>query len=154
MIDAMIRIARAEVGVREEGGNNRGPRIQQYQNGASWLSGTGWAWCAAFVCWVFDRLAEQFTLPFATPEGAGAFWFEDWARQQGLTVLSGRAKVRRGDLVIYAFSHIGIASSDEKDGRFRCIEGNTNDAGSREGDGVFEKLRPKSQVRSIIRPFA
>lgn len=155
MIDAMIRIARAEVGVREEGGNNRGPRVQQYQNGASWLPGTGWAWCAAFVCWVFDRLAEKFTLPFSTPEGAGAFWFEDWARQQELTVLSGRAKVRRGDLVIYSFSHIGIASSDEgADGRFKCIEGNTNDGGSREGDGVYEKLRPKSQVRSIIRPFA
>lgn len=153
MIDAMVKIARAEVGVREEGGNNRGRRVQEYQNGASWLGGTGWAWCAAFVCWVFDRLADQFSLPFSTPEGAGAFWFEDWARQQNLTVLTGRAKIRRGDIVIFSFSHIGIASGDESNNRFRCIEGNTNDGGSREGDGVYEKTRPKSQVRSIIRPF-
>lgn len=154
MIDAMIRIARAEVGTRESGGNNRGPRIQQYQDGASWVKGTGWAWCAAFVAWVFDELAKQFTLPFATPEGAGAFWFEDWGRQQGLTVLGPRAKVKRGDLVIYSFSHIGIASSDEKNGKFTAIEGNTNDSGSRDGDGVFEKTRSKSLVRAIVRPFA
>lgn len=152
--DAFIAIARAEIGVQEEGGNNRGTRVQQYQDAASWLPGTGWAWCAAFVGWCFDRLAERYSLPFATPEGAGAFWYEDWARQQKLPVLAGGAKILRGDLIIYAFSHIGIAVSDQaSNGTFLCVEGNTNGAGSREGDGVYEKRRNKSQVRSIIRPF-
>jgi hypothetical protein len=154
LINAFIRIARAEVGVREHGGNNRGKRVQEYQDGADWLDGTGWAWCAAFICWVFDELEKEFPLPFKKPEGAGAFWFEDWARQQGLKVLTGRAKVKKGDIVIYSFSHIGIASGDESKGRFKCVEGNTNDGGSRDGDGVFEKSRSKSGVRSIIRPFA
>lgn len=153
MLEAFIAIARGEVGVREHGGNNRGKRVQEYQDAASYLPGTGWAWCAAFVGWCFDRLAERFKLPFATPEGAGAFWYEDWALQQGMKVFKKNAKVKRGDLIIYAFSHIGIATSDESDDAFMCVEGNTNDAGSREGDGVFEKRRGKSQVRSIIRPF-
>lgn len=151
--NAFIEIARSQIGVREEGGNNRGRRVQEYQNAASWLPGTGWAWCAAFVGWCFDRLAERYTLPFATPEGAGAFWYEDWARQQGIRVWSNGAKVKRGDVVIFSFSHIGIATSNESDGEFLCVEGNTNDAGSREGDGVFEKRRPKTQIRSILRPF-
>ncbi|MHA3773681.1 hypothetical protein ACXR0O_19265 [Verrucomicrobiota bacterium sgz303538] len=43
--------AEEEEGVREEGGNNTGPRVQEYQR-ATWLDGTGWAWCAAFVCFV------------------------------------------------------------------------------------------------------
>lgn len=153
MREAFIAIARGEVGVREHGGNNRGKRVQEYQDAASYLPGTGWAWCAAFVGWCFDKLAERFKLPFATPEGAGAFWYEDWARQQGITVHGKGAKVKRGDLIIYAFSHIGIASGDESNGAFMCVEGNTNDGGSRDGDGVFEKSRGKSQVRSIIRPF-
>lgn len=156
MVDAFIAIARAEVGVREEGGNNRGRRVQQYQNGASWLGGTGWAWCAAFVCWCFDELAERFTLPFSTPEGAGAFWFEDWAKQQGLAILKPDAVIRKGDLIIYEYSHIGIAVSDEKAGKFQVVEGNTNDGSSRDGDGVFEKTKTKrtAQIRTIIRPFA
>lgn len=153
MREAFVEILRGEIGVREQGGNNRGPRVQEYQDAASWVDGTGWAWCAAFICWGFDRLAERFKLPFATPEGAGAFWFEDWARQQKLPVFSGKAKVRRGDLIIYSFSHIGCATSDEKDGLFLCVEGNTNDGGSRDGDGVFERRRMKNSVRSIIRPF-
>ena len=153
LINDFVRIARQEVGVRESGGNNRGERVQQYQDGASWLGGTGWAWCAAFICWVFDELALIHSLPFAKPEGAGAFWFEDWANQQGIKVLGKRAKIRKGDIVIFSFSHIGIASGNEKNNVFRCIEGNTNDGGSRDGDGVFEKNRSKSLVRSILRPF-
>lgn len=155
MITALVEIARGEVGVREEGGNNRGRKVQEYQDAASWLDGTGWAWCAAFVGWCIDRLAERYALPFATPEGAGAFWYEDWARQQGLRVLDGKSTIKRGDLVIYSFSHIGIAVGDEdRDETFLCVEGNTNDGGSREGDGVYEKRRPKKSIRSIIRLFA
>lgn len=152
--EAFVAIARAEIGVREEGGNNRGRRVQVYQDAASYLPGTGWAWCAAFVGFCFDELAEKYALPFATPEGAGAFWYEDWARQQRLPVLAGGAKVLRGDLVIYSFSHIGIATTDQAaNGTFLCVEGNTNGEGSREGDGVYEKRRGKAQIRSIIRPF-
>lgn len=151
---ALIEIARSKIGVTEKGGNNRGPEVQEFQDAASYLPGTGWAWCAAFVGWCFDRLAERYALPFATPEGAGAFWYEDWARAQGVKVLPGSSKVKAGDLIIYSFSHIGIATADETaSGTFLCVEGNTNGEGSREGDGVYEKRRGKSQVRSIIRPF-
>jgi hypothetical protein len=37
--------------------------------------------------------------------------------------------------------HVGIVSKVNPDGSFYSIEGNTNSAGSREGDSVQEKLR-------------
>ena len=157
MRQLFIQLARAEVGVTESGGNNRGARVQDYQDGADWLDGTGWAWCAAFICFIFDEMDKQVKLPFSKPEGAGAFWFEDWGNQQNLKVLSGGSKVKAGDIVIFKFSHIGIATEDELPNKtFLSVEGNTSGAGSRDGDGVYEKQRPRtgrSGVRSIVRPF-
>jgi uncharacterized protein YijF (DUF1287 family) len=60
--------------------------------------------------------------------------------------------VRRGDIVIYTFSHIGIAVGEpDEDGMVYVVEGNTNNAGSREGDGVYRKHRHLSKIRSVIR---
>lgn len=153
--EAFVEIAREKIGVTEEGGNNRGAMVQQFQAAASWLPGTGWAWCAAYVGWCFDRLAERYRLPFATPEGAGAFWYEDWAKEQGIKVLSSSSSVIRGDLLIYEFSHIDIATQSEIAGRYCSVGGNTNAANSRDGDGVWEKPKTKktARIRSIIRPF-
>jgi hypothetical protein len=58
--------------------------------------------------------------------------------------------LRPGDIVVFTFSHIGIVDQDLGD-RFTTIEGNTNRAGSREGDGVYCKNRLDQQIRSIIR---
>jgi hypothetical protein len=57
-----------------------------------------------------------------------------------------------GDLVIFTFSHIGIAvSSPDKMGNLATVEGNTDSAGSREGGGVYFKTRNLSKIRSRIR---
>jgi hypothetical protein len=60
--------------------------------------------------------------------------------------------IRRGDILVFTFSHIGIAVGDiGKDGIVQTIEGNTNAEGSREGDGVYRKRRHASKIRSVIR---
>lgn len=60
--------------------------------------------------------------------------------------------IKAGDVVIFTFSHIGIATgSPDAKGNVPTIEGNTNGAGSREGDGVYAKSRNISQIRSRIR---
>ena len=49
--EQLIQTALAEVGVKEVGSSNRGPRVDQYQR-ATWLEEKDWgAWCASFVCW-------------------------------------------------------------------------------------------------------
>jgi hypothetical protein len=167
LLDVLVSIADAEVGTVESGGNNRGPAILQYQE-ATWLAPGPWPWCAAFICWAMRawlREAEvRAALDLRTPadaeawrpRGAGAFWFTSWARGKGLTVLPESALAKRGDLVVFDFSHIGIVRIDETaTGRFiETIEGNTNGRGDRDstsGDGVWRKTRHRSLTQHYIR---
>ena len=156
MAHRMVAIAHGEVGVKEEGGNNRGSRIVEYQK-ATWLEPSPWPWCAGFLCWVFVRALEGHQLPVGVerPRTAGAWDFENWARKQGPQVRllkpASEEKVRAGDIVCFTFSHIGLAAKDEEGGSVDTIEGNTGPSGGREGDGVWSKKRPKSKIRSIIR---
>lgn len=163
MIDELIRIARGEVGVREVGGANRGPRVVEFQR-ATWLEPGPWPWCAAFTCWVLrealktdpgkayirNKNVEQWRC-----RDASAFGWIGWAKAKGLAV--GRTP-RRGDFVVYDFNgpkqgggHIGLVEAVLADGRFRTVEGNTNGEGSREGDGVYEKTRSVNSAVGFIR---
>jgi hypothetical protein len=86
------------------------------------------------------------------PKTALAYGFLQWAKERPNTteVLSDKAKAQAGDIVVYDFSHVGIVIQD-KGSRIITVEGNTNGAGSREGDGVYRKDRPKSIARNFIR---
>lgn len=151
----LIEVLVNEDGVRESPKNsNRGARVQEYQ-AATWLSGTGWPWCAAFICWGILRLQEESALPFERPETAGAWDFERWAREQeqGVKLFKPAGTIKAGDIVIFDFSHIGLAIADESGGRVQTVEGNTDSSGSREGGGVYLKSRAKSSIRSHIRLF-
>lgn len=52
-----VEIARAELGVHEEGGNNRGPRVEEYLRAVGLEPGN--AWCAAFVFYVFREASKR-----------------------------------------------------------------------------------------------
>jgi hypothetical protein len=156
----LIEILKGEEGVRESPANsNRGKRVEEYQ-AATWLQGSGWAWCAAFICWGIKKLDEESPLPFPRPQTAGAWDFERWAREDaGPTVKLYKPRksttpIKAGDIIIFTFSHIGLAIEDEKGGYVRTVEGNTSTSGSREGGGVYVQRRALSLVRSHIRLFA
>ena len=147
----MVRVARDEVGVRESPRNsNRGKRVREYQ-AATWLEGTGWAWCAAFVCWV---CREAGMTADWRPQTAGAWDFERWARKcprARLVKPAHKELMRAGDIVVFVESHIGIAADDQDGSEVRTIEGNTDASGSREGGGVYARTRRVSEIRSFIR---
>ena len=152
---AMVIIALGEVGVEEVNGTNTGKRVEEYQ-AADWLGGTGYPWCASFVCWVYrEALTAVTSHPSAKrPRTARAFGFENWAKENKLPLakpVSGSDTIKAGDIVIFKRSHIGIAVEDSDDGYVRTVEGNTNSMGSREGGGVFRKNRKISKIRSTIR---
>lgn len=150
--------AESQIGVRETGGSNKGAELQKFFD-SDWYdpNGTlpgdeGYAWCASFVCWCVKEAGERVDLPFNRPRTPGAWDFENWARREEVELIKpAMREVRRGDIVVFKFSHVGIATGDEANGRVETVEGNTNKAGSREGDGVYRKIRRKSQIRSIIR---
>lgn len=162
----LIAIAAKEVGVREIPKNsNSGPRVRQYQNATN-LGGSGWPYCAAFVCWVVrEWLKDQdvldafkFTAKQAEtwrPKTAAAYGFHEWASQKGLLQMddSPGHVLHSADLVTFDISHIGIVDTDEGS-KIYTIEGNTDANGGREGGGVYAMTRERSFARRFIRMLA
>jgi hypothetical protein len=159
LVSEIVRIAKAEVGVREIRDTNCGEMVNEYK-AATWLNPKkGWPWCAAFVCWVIREALKSSgvkeTKTFKRPRTASAWDFENWSIDQDSTTWMRKphdGDILPGDIVIFKFSHIGIAvSSPNKDGNVIVAEGNTDSAGSREGGGVYLKTRNLSKIRSRIR---
>jgi hypothetical protein len=153
----IVELAKKEVGVEEIGGTNCGPRVNEYK-AATWLPpDRAWPWCAAFIDWlVMTAMAEsgkQFT--FERPRTAGAWDLENWSMKQDgstWTKLNPQASdIAPGDIVIFTFSHVGLAIDAPAKGMVETIEGNTDGNGSRDGGGVWRKQRKLSQIRSRIR---
>lgn len=165
MLHKLIAIAQAEIGVREIGGNNCGPRIRAYQQATNLPPGA-WPWCAAWVCWTIREwlhepgVAEWLNLQVSTPEDwrphtALAYGLSSWSRSRPKTTTryTEHDQAEPGDIVTFDFSHVGIVLED--DGKnLITIEGNTNGKGERDslsGDGVWRKIRAKSLARDFIR---
>lgn len=157
MADAakLAEIAISQVGTLEEGGNNRGAKVREYQS-ATYLAPGDWPWCAAFVCWCIREWRQTFLESWDRPNTPRAFGFEAWAKEQGFPVFGERAAVKAGDIIVFDMSHVGIAVASAPAGskHIETVEGNTGVVGLRDsasGDGVFRKKRPRPMVRSIIR---
>lgn len=159
----LINLAKREAraGAREHGGANKGAAIQKYfdadgydPNGKK-PGDDGYAWCASFICYLFQEAMRGGNYTFARPTTPGAFAFSAWSLSQDNSVKTYSKPIPRvlaGDLCIWDYSHISIAVTDaDEDGYFQSVEGNTNDAGSREGDGVYQKLRHMGRLRNTIR---
>lgn len=157
--EALVQVALKEVGVTEVNGTNCGPRVNEYK-AATWLNPkVGWPWCAAFVAWCFREAlvvsGVKETKTFKRPRTASAYDFENWSMEQDNsthTKKPHKGDIQAGDIVIFTFSHIGIAlSSPDKQGNLNVCEGNTDGNGSREGGAVLKKTRHVSKIRSRIR---
>ena len=108
------------------------------------------------MCWLIKEATEEDEITFKPPRTAGAWDFENWARQESTHGVELRKPtnedIKAGDIVIFTFSHIALAVKDiDPSGYVVTIEGNTNGAGSREGGSVLEKKRHVSKIRSRIR---
>ena len=156
----IVELAIAEIGVKEEGGNNRGARVKQYQQ-ATWMPKAtieaGFAWCAAFTAFILASSLVKTRVKGILPcKDASAFGWEKWALKNGLLVLDETSLAKAGDFVIFNFSHIGIVIEDQLRGETFIItcEGNTNGKGERDsvsGDGVWRKKRNTNLVKSYLR---
>jgi hypothetical protein len=151
-------VAIEEIGVREIGYTNRGERVQQYQ-AATNLRGTGWPWCAAFICFVVREAMVRWEkehvqkLTFKRPQTAAAYGFDEWSLAQDNSTKTRRKHTGEaiGIFSLHSTSHCGIAiSKPDKNGFFLTIEGNSNTKGSRDGGGVVRQRRNISNVRDWI----
>ena len=143
--EALVQTAIGEIGVSEEGGNNRGKRIGQYL--ALTGLGQGHPWCAAFTKFVY----EENTIP--TP-GATA-WSPSWFPKSRTYWSRGNdpATIQKADIfgLHYAnlgrIGHVGIIEKVD-DKWLYTIEGNTGDDQGRDGDVV---RRHKRSIKTITK---
>lgn len=138
-----------QVGVLEATGHNDGVEVAKYLNSTNLTE--GYAWCAAFVNWVYGEndVAVPMTYPAWSPS-----WFPTDKVITGIK--NGRATPQKGDVFGLYFkskkriAHVGFIHKWPPDkGYCITVEGNTNKAGSREGDGVYKKRRLKRQVHKV-----
>jgi hypothetical protein len=141
-----LEVARTQLGVREATGHNDGAAVESYLRAVS--LGKGYAWCQAFVYWCFNQAAKALGVENPTAKTAGVL--DHWTKTKGLKTKSPQP----GDVFIMDFGggkgHTGFVK-EVKGNMIVTVEGNTNDANSREGDGVYERMRPISSCIGFIR---
>ncbi len=142
-----LEIAISQIGVREQGGANRGPQVKEYLKSVG--LNEGFAWCAAFLYWCYEQAAEERNVhnPLVKTGGVLKSWNEAVCKKiKGRDAINNPALVKPGQIFCMKFSattgHTGIVKSIEG-GFLTTIEGNSNNGGSREGVGVFELKKRK-----------
>lgn len=155
LAEKIVEIAKKEVGTEEIEGTNCGPRVNVYKSATNLPPHEAWPWCAAFVDWVVQQAMIGGEYTFKRPTTAGAWDLEHWSLAQDESTQTKKpthGDIEPGDIVIFRFSHVGIATTKpDINGMVGSVEGNTDSAGSREGGGVFAKRRRLDQIRSRIR---
>lgn len=126
--DEILRIAAGEVGVKEQGGEDRGARIDEYRKSAG---GSGGPWCAYFASWVFNQAG----IPLVDNNGDGwTVTIANWGKDKGTWHDKGWTP-KPGDLIFFKNSggnpnfvnHIEIVEKVEPDGTIHTIGGNSSD---------------------------
>lgn len=146
-----------EIGQRETLGANDSPRIREYKALLHYTYKVPVPWCAIFVAW--DYIASGVPLPALSGNPA---YVPNWSKDPRYVIYTRGAKTNKmpcaGDVVTYYSPrqgiefHIAIIKIWPPTGDyFYTVEGNTNNAGSDEGDGVYLKLRRKSDAYKIMR---
>jgi len=138
----------SQIGVREATGRNDGKQVELYLKSVG--LGKGYAWCAAFVKWTFDHCGIK------TSINAMALS----ADRPGYYVYFKGIRIKEpmpGDVFTLYYpklkriGHTGFFDKQINSKIYRSVEGNTNAAGSREGDGVYIKYRSYNSTYSINR---
>jgi len=134
----------------EVGGQNCGPWVRVYMEGNQ---GTDWPWCAGFACFILRQAADALgkPMPFKRTFSCDVLASQAMAAGRFISAAAiAKGKVQKedippGSLFINRrtdndWNHTGIAIAFHDD-HFETIEGNTNDAGDREGYEVCRRIR-------------
>lgn len=141
--------AQQEIGVRELTGHNDGRQVALFLKSVNLSIGN--PWCAAFIAYVLDQLHLEHPKSGYCPN-----WFVSNVVYRRGPPGSPLTNVNAGDVFGIYFeskhriAHVGIIEQVTK-GYIITIEGNTNEAGSREGDGVYRKKRLPRQIYAVSR---
>lgn len=128
-----LALAIADLGVREQGGNNRGPKVEAYLSMVHLPPGEPWCMAALFTWFELAARKGGYVNPVPRTGSALRCWrlSEPICRDSNPSV---------GAVYVLQHSedsgHVGIIEAVNDDGTISEISANTNAAGSREGDCV------------------
>jgi hypothetical protein len=146
---SIIDIAKKEIGYKEGTNNDTKYGI--------WFGLNHQPWCMMFIVWCY----AQAGLSSKILKTAGCQAFEAWAIKNKYTVPV--AKIQAGDLLLFDFDkagkaeHIEVATGamDAKTHLIPTIGGNTGPdhvgVNQANGDGVYNKVRTTTVVRTVVR---
>jgi hypothetical protein len=157
----LAAIAATYIGTKETGNNRAGEDaklLEIFKADDLVINGKtdGYPWCASFVSLCVQKLcihSSYFSSLNAPREPSVWRFLAVWAKNNGCTIFSSSSAIlspKPGDIVVFTFSHIGIVESVSGN-KVVTIEGNTNNAGSREGQEVARKVRSLNIIKSFIR---
>lgn len=141
----VIATATKEVGYREGRSGGHWNNDQKYSDqvpGLEWSDKQ--AWCATFVSWVAMKAGAAELFPRTASCDTAGSWFKARKRWSEYPAI--------GAQVFYGtpadLNHTGLVIAFDAD-TITTIEGNTNDTGSREGDGVYRKVRRRRDANVV-----
>ncbi|MFD0276182.1 peptidoglycan-binding protein [Kitasatospora sp. NPDC127111] len=136
---AIIAVAVPEVGYHEgrnaNGSWNNREKYAAEVPGQAWVSDDGEPWCAVFVSWLALKSGNADVYPRTASCSIGVAWFRTRDRFSEYPSVGAQVFFGSG-----GGSHTGLVV-DYDENTITTIEGNTNDNGSAEGDGVYRKVR-------------
>ena len=154
---------RAMVGIREQGGNNRGRLVELIQETLGKAEGEPWCMSAVQTALAWAELRTGKKSPIVASEHCMTVWNETPKEQRVKNIPA------PGAIIIWRHGagpsgHTGVTTSTVVDGKFTAIEGNTESgltaAGhiEREGGGCYETRRNtigagSMKVIGFLRPF-
>ncbi|BBQ07569.1 CHAP domain-containing protein [Elizabethkingia anophelis] len=142
-----LEVAKTQIGQDEKPhGSNWGEPVKTYL--ASVGIGFPAAWCMAFVYWCFQQASKKMNVPNSAYKTGGVLYAWNKADSK---IKSSVPKI--GSVFIMDFGkgqgHTGLVENFDAQYIY-TIEGNTNDAGGREGIKVARKKRARSSIKGYL----
>lgn len=149
---AVVTSYRSQISVREKTGHNDGTQVEAYLRTVG--LGAGYAWCAAFVKW---NLIQGKVAAASQITGAAASCYQP--SRVILFAHRWKSDILPGDVFTLWFNslkrigHTGFVDSwaNKSAGTIITYEGNSNAGGSRDGDGVYRRIRQAGSIYAICR---
>lgn len=145
----VIAAIKGQVGYHEgrSGGHwNNVEKFAAQVPGLKWVSEQGQPWCAVFAAWGFGKggLVGGKDYPVTASCDVGGNWYKArkrWSEYPaiGAQVFFGSPRDLNHTGIVVAYNATTITT----------VEGNTNDSGSREGDGVYLKTHRRRDVNVV-----
>lgn len=147
LVEGAVSTALAQIGQKEDAPNS-GLMIDQYLMSVGLAPGN--SWCAAFVHWCFQMSSNALGMLNPCPKTGSVLRMWEMAPDEAKT-----HEPSRGAVIImdhgHGHGHTGIVESVNGGSLIETVEGNTNVAGSRNGDSVARHIwRPEDGARGRL----